>query len=112
MEEEAERTRLEAAEKYRPYPEAWATARASDNIDALVRCGDYLIKAARLWQSHLLVSVTWDVYEEILRRLKDNANLKPTALEMGRTAYSARRPGGILTVYDEQAIQNDILAHS
>ncbi len=108
----AERAAQEAEEKFRPYPEAWSAARASDNVDALVRCGDFLIKAARLWQPHLVAPVAWEVYREILQLLRDNPGLKPFVLEVGRTAYSERRAGGVLTVYDEQAIQNDILAHS
>jgi hypothetical protein len=109
---EAEQARVAGAEKFRPYTEAWASARVSGNLNALVQCGDYLVKAARLWQPHLLEAVSWDVYQEILLRLKENPEFKPAALELGRVAYSTRRPREILTVYDEQAIQNDILAHS
>ena len=109
---EMEKEKADAEEKFRPYPEAWAAARASNNLDAFIQCGDYLIKAARLWQPHLLGTVSWDVYQEILLRLKENPALKPLALEKGRVAYSARRPDRALTLYDEQAIQNDIIAHS
>lgn len=109
---EAEQARAAGAEKFRPYTEAWTAARASSNLDTVVQCGDYLVKAARLWQPHLLEAVSWDVYQEMLSRLKDNPKLKPVVLDMGRVAYSSRRPRGLLTVYDEQAIQNDILAHS
>jgi hypothetical protein len=103
--------RREAEEKLRVYQDAWAAARAADNIDVLLKCGEYLVKATLRWQPHLMAPVAWDVYTELLRRLKTKPELKPAALEMGRTAYAARRPGGALTVYDEQAIQNDILAH-
>jgi hypothetical protein len=109
---EREQARIAGQEKLRPYTEAWAAARTSSNIDIVVRCGDYLVKAARLWQPHLLQAISGDVYQVILLRLKENPELKPVALELGRAAYSSRRQGRLLTVYDEQAIQNDILAHS
>jgi hypothetical protein len=109
---EAEQARIEGAEKFRPYTEAWSAARTSSKLDTVVQCGDYLVKAARLWQPHLLESVSWDFYQELLLRLKENPQLKPIVLEAGRVAYSTRRPRALLTIYDEQAIQNDILAHS
>jgi hypothetical protein len=108
----AEAARLEAEEQIELYHKSWAAARSSENIDALVRCGEYVIKAAQLWQPNTVESVAWDVYKEILSRLKTRPELKPTALAIGRAAYAARRPGGALTIYDEQAIQNDILAHA
>lgn len=107
----AEQARREAEEKFRPYEEAWGRARTADSIDTFVRCGDYLVKAARNWQPHLVQSVAWDVYKEVLRRLKMSPELKPFALEIGRVAYATRRPDGALTLYDEQAIQNDIMVH-
>jgi hypothetical protein len=112
LEQERKKAEEDAEEQFRPYREAWAAARASDNLDIFIRCGDYLIKAARHWQPQLVESVAWDVYREILRRLRTSPDLKPVALETGRAAYAARRAGGALTIYDEQAIQNDILAHS
>lgn len=107
-----EKEKQEAEEQFNVYGAAWASARVSDNIDALVQCGDYLIKAARRWQPHQFEGVAWDVYKETLSRLKGRPELKPKALEFGRVAYAASRPGGSLTIYDEQAIQNDILAHT
>jgi len=104
--------RLEAEQRFRQYAESWAAARSSENIDAFVRCGEYIIKASRLWQPHLVEKFAWEVYREVLQRLRKNPQLKPFALEIGRAAYSARRPGRELTIYDEQAIQNDIMVHS
>jgi hypothetical protein len=111
-EQERKKAEEDAEEQFRPYREAWAVARTSDNLDIFTRCGDYLIKAARQWQPQLVESVAWDVYRETLQRLRTRPDLKPVALETGRAAYAARRAGGVLTIYDEQAIQNDIFAHS
>lgn len=53
-------------------------------------------------------------YDELLEQLKNdsnNAELKKKVLEVGREYYSTCRTDGKLTIYDEQAIQNDITAH-
>ncbi len=52
------------------------------------------------------------VYRKALAQLKRPPDTKSQVLELGRTAYAVRRPDGKLTVYDEQAIMNDIAAHS
>lgn len=44
-------------------------------------------------------------YEEALKGLD-----KRKALEVGRKYYSHKRSKGLLTIYDEQAIANDIAA--
>lgn len=51
-------------------------------------------------------------YRDVLSRLKSHSEAKPRALELGRIVYGMKRPDGKLTIYDEQAIQNDIQAHS
>lgn len=50
-------------------------------------------------------------YEDILDRLSRNPNsqkLRQLALEIARDYYSSLRNDGRLTIYDEQAIQNDL----
>lgn len=42
-------------------------------------------------------------YEEALKGTD-----KKTALDMGRLYYASVRKGGVLTIYDEQAITNDL----
>lgn len=41
-----------------------------------------------------------------------NAALRTAALAAGRAHHGGLRPGGAPTVYDEQAIMNDLVAHS
>jgi hypothetical protein len=51
------------------------------------------------------------VYNLVLSNLEEfpnNISAKKLALTMGRWVYSKARPDGKLTIYDEQAIQNDI----
>lgn len=105
------RRRKEAEEQFQIYQDAWAAARNSQNLETFINCGDYFVRATRSWQPRRLTEVSWDVYREFLKRLKTQPDMKPKVLEIGRAAYSARRFDGMLTVYDEQAIQNDILAH-
>ena len=55
------------------------------------------------------------IYNEVLEILASNPDkihIKPLCLEMGRKHYSALRPDKLPTIYDEQAIQNDILVRS
>ncbi len=54
-------------------------------------------------------------YHEALAALaKDsqNSSLRTAALAAGRAHYGGTRPDGRLTIYDEQAITNDLVAHS
>ena len=48
------------------------------------------------------LKILWDEYQEALRSVD-----KSRALVAGRKYYSRRR-GGILSIYDEQAIANDM----
>lgn len=48
---------------------------------------------------------------DVLRNNRDDAELKTLALYAGRTSY-ARKRGGPVTIYDEQAIANDLAACS
>lgn len=45
---------------------------------------------------------------EALSERKDNPKFRTFALQMGRLSYAFSRPGRKPTVYDEQAIANDI----
>ena len=47
----------------------------------------------------------------ILEKAPDNINLRVFALETGRLHHGLQR-GSAITIFDEQAIQNDILARS
>ncbi|KQX69251.1 hypothetical protein [Paenibacillus sp. Root444D2] len=47
---------------------------------------------------------------DILSRDPKNPQLRQNALDCGRRYYSSLRDNGRLTIYDEQAITNDILA--
>jgi len=49
---------------------------------------------------------------EILEESPGQTSLKAFCLEVGRWHYSKHRPGGKVTIYDEQAIQNDISVRS
>jgi hypothetical protein len=67
--------------------------------------------------SHVLVSSSpaearwlYDRALELLRAQNGSTGSKDLALYVGRHAYSAGRPGRRPTVYDEQAIANDIAA--
>lgn len=49
---------------------------------------------------------------ELLQNHPGDSNLRVFALEAGRLALGLGRPGGLPTIYDEQAIQNDISART
>ncbi len=49
---------------------------------------------------------------EILEKNSDNSDVKKIILSIGRWHFGKSRVGGVPTVYDEQAIQNDILVRS
>lgn len=56
-----------------------------------------------------------EVYEaalEVLSQHPDQIPLKQYALKVGRWHYGIQRPGGKVTIYDEQAINNDIAVRS
>lgn len=55
--------------------------------------------------------VAGEIYQDMLKMLRAHSEYKPFALETGRLAYGLKRKDGVPTVYDEQAILNDINAH-
>jgi len=66
-----------------------------------------LLVALYIWNNNkrsLQANILWDLYQKALR-----SGEKQHALQAGRRYYSHLR-GGRLTIYDEQAINNDLLA--
>jgi len=107
-----EGARSRAHDEMRPYHQAYANALASADMSIVIKTGNGLLEAARYWQPWDVASVTEGVYKDALNLLKEHPDAKPYALSIGRAAYAARRLDGKLTIYDEQAIMNDISAHS
>lgn len=54
----------------------------------------------------------YEISLEILAKHPDQMSLKSYVLKVGRLYYGKARPGGRVTIYDEQAIQNDITVRS
>lgn len=48
------------------------------------------------------------LYNDALRMLESDATIRLWALETGRAYYASLRKGGVVTIYDETAIKNDI----
>jgi hypothetical protein len=107
-----EQARTRAIEEMRPYHEAFAKAVSVTDPQLVVKTGSGLVDAARYWQPGNVGSVAEVVYRDALNLLKSHPDIKPFALSVGRIAYGAKRPDRQVTVYDEQAIMNDIGAHS
>ena len=49
---------------------------------------------------------------DCLQESNGDAGIRAFALELGRSSYASKRPDKKLAMYDEQAIQNDLQAHS
>jgi hypothetical protein len=98
--------------KLEPYTDAWMKACSSPSTpsNVLLRCGDYLIKAAGEWAPADLARISWEVYQVILGQLHSRPDLRAGALEIGRTAYRVRHRSGALGL--EQAIHNDLMVNS
>ncbi|MBD2392978.1 hypothetical protein H6G11_01755 [Cyanobacterium aponinum FACHB-4101] len=47
---------------------------------------------------------------DLLEKKQDDTKIKKITLLAGRLYYSSLRPDRIVTIYDEQAIQNDIMS--
>lgn len=101
-----------ALEEIRPYQQAYAKALASADPQIIMKTGSGLVEATRYWQPWKIASVTEEVYKDALKLLKEHPEAKPYVLATGRSAYAVKRPEGKPTIYDEQAIMNDISAHS
>lgn len=101
-----------AHNEIRPYQQAYAKALASTELQIIMKTGSGLVEATRYWQPWKTAAVTEEVYRDALNLLRGHPEAKPYVLSAGRSAYAAKRPDGTLTTYDEQAIMNDISAHS
>lgn len=73
------------------------------NANEIVTAGK---KFAQIADSHHLDLL----YKDALSLIKDNPQCKTYALEIGRIKYGHLRENGSPSLYDESAIQNDIIA--
>lgn len=102
-----------ASDTLTPLWNALTAALASGaEVNAVLRCCENLFSAARQWAPLETDRMIERAYREVLQHTTKRPELRPTALWLGRQAYASRRPKGVLTIYDEQAIQNDLMAHS
>jgi hypothetical protein len=60
----------------------------------------------------VIARTTYSSLLSCLARQPGNTELRVYVLEMGRLAYGMSRPEGVPTLYDEQAVQNDILVRT
>jgi len=105
LERQRENVVREAADAYRI---ALLEAPAAE-VDATV---DSFLSALALCQSpEILVLAPEQAYRDCLALLARRPELLPLALRLGREAYGRRRLDRVLTIYDEQAIQNDLYAN-
>lgn len=87
-------------------------------LSAEVTDGAVLSEAKRLFSSlsptgrRVLVTGVYDSLLSCLARQPGNTELRVNVLEIGRLAYGSKRPEGVPTIYDEQAVQNDILVRT
>ena len=89
----------------------YTQAKSSNNPQEIIRGARAIIEEFRANNQSGLPATAEGIYNDILGLLKSQADLKPFALEMGRLSYGSRRQDKNLTVYDEQAILNDINAN-
>jgi hypothetical protein len=59
-----------------------------------------------------LLESAYELALQILRDHPDSVVARAFALKAGRASYSAMRPNNSPTMYDEQAIQNDIMVRT
>ena len=94
-----------------PLRNAYSSAKSSNEPDRIMRTARALLEEFRQSNPKSLAGVAEQIYSDALGLLGSAPQLKPFALEMGRVAYGSKREDKQPTVYDEQAIQNDIHAH-
>lgn len=80
-------------------------------VDAVLRAAYDLLREAGRVAPLQAKGVTEQVYQDFLRHLRQRSDLAPGALWAGRQVYANRRLKGVLSVYDEQALLNDIIVH-
>lgn len=69
------------------------------------------IRNKLVWVAQRFPDNAHSIYQFALNAVKEtkgDPDMKAFALSVGRASYGANRPGGNPTIYDEQAIQNDI----
>lgn len=98
-------------EKLRELRESYTAAKQSGNPQKIISAGRAIVEEMKLRNPLGLPAASEEIYRDMLRLLKTSAEYKPFALEMGRLAYGSKRKDRNPTVYDEQAILNDINAH-
>ena len=97
--------------KLRELREAYHRAKSTGNPAQVISAARAMIQEARLNKAKQAAFAS-EVYQDMLTMLKLNSEYKPFALETGRLAYGLKRSDGVPTVYDEQAILNDMNVHS
>jgi hypothetical protein len=98
--------------KMAPYLKYWSDARQKGEASQILDAGKKLVEAAQWWDREAAARYASEVYRGCLPLLRGHPDFKPRLLDLGRAAYGWPRPDGNPTVYDEQAIANDIAAHS
>jgi hypothetical protein len=91
--------------------EAYLRAKSTDDPAQIIAAARVMIRGARL-NKQRQAALASEVYQDMLAMLKLHSEYKPFALETGRLAYGLKRSDGAPTVYDEQAILNDINVHA
>lgn len=99
------------AARMAPYREYHERALAAEDPAMIVDAALKLAKAERLWLPFSSASTAAMLYRRSLPLLRGRPDLRPQVLELGRCAYGWPRSEGSPTVYDEQAIQNDMIAY-
>lgn len=99
------------AARMAPYREYYERALAAKDPNMILDAALKLAKAERLWMPLSSAMTAGMLYHRSLPLFRGRPELRPQVLELGRFAYAWPRPGGSPTVYDEQAIQNDMIAH-
>jgi len=70
-----------------------------------------LVKSSKKWAEYVEhMQKQYELAKDELRRNPSNVQARETMLQAGRTYYSCMRENGTPTIYDEQAINNDMNA--
>jgi len=91
--------------------DVYSRAKSGGQADQVIDASRAMVQEARLNKAKL-AEVANQIYQDLLTMLRSDSRYKPLALEIGRLAYGSKRKDGLPTVYDEQAILNDISAHT
>jgi hypothetical protein len=91
--------------------EAYHRAKSAGEPSEIVAAARAMVHEVRQ-NNFKQAQIASEIYQDMLKLLRSHSELKPFALETGRLAYGLKRKDGVPTVYDEQAILNDINAHA